>query len=107
MTPIDLKFENLGIGIGYDAKATWNFPRPGWAGPGMRDIIDDQISASLAQSSTARCSRLLALGDFLAIEPPRGHIAEDHFAVVVSADEGSRHRVPSSAEVMKWNAVEV
>jgi hypothetical protein len=49
-TPIELPFQRLAAGIGYDGKvATWNFPQP-WPGGRwtLRDIVDYQLAAALA-----------------------------------------------------------
>jgi hypothetical protein len=49
-SPITLSFDQLGVGIGYDAKqVAWNFPRP-WRGGTwrLRDIMDYEESAATA-----------------------------------------------------------
>ena len=48
-SPIMLRFDQLGVGIGYDAKVkSWNFPRP-WLGGTwrLRDIMDYEEAAAL------------------------------------------------------------
>ena len=107
-TPIDLKFENLGVGIGYDAKkATWNFPAPWMGGTWrLRDIVDYQISASLALLEHGARNRDYWLSNFLAVNR-RAVARKDPFAVVVSADQKDPITAAKLLEVMKWNAVEV
>ena len=107
-TPIDLKFENLGAGIGYDAKkATWNFPAPWMGGTWrLRDIVDYQISASLALLEHGARNRDYWLQNFLAVNR-RAIARKEPFAVVVSADQKDPVTAAKFLEVMKWNAVEV
>lgn len=107
-TPIDLKFENLGVGIGYDAKkATWNFPAPWMGGTWrLRDIVDYQISASLALLEHGARNRDYWLSNFVAVNR-RAVARKDPFAVVVSADQKDAVTAARLLEVMKWNAVEV
>ena len=107
-TPIDLKFENLGAGIGYDAKkASWNFPAPWMGGTWrLRDIVDYQISASLALLEHGARNRDYWLQNFLAVNR-RAVARKEPFAVVVSADQKDPVTAAKFLEVMKWNAVEV
>lgn len=107
-TPIDLKFEQLGVGIGYDAKkATWNFPAPWMGGTWrLRDIVDYQMSASLALLEHGARNRDYWLLNFLAVNR-RSIARNDPFAVVVSADQKDPVNMAKLLEVMKWNAVEV
>ena len=107
-TPIDLKFENLGAGIGYDAKkATWNFPAPWMGGTWrLRDIVDYQISASLALLEHGARNRDYWLQNFLAVNR-RAVARKEPFAVVVSADQKDPVTAAKFLDVMKWNAVEV
>ncbi len=49
-TPVEIPFDRLGPGIGYNAKvSSWNFPKP-WLGGKwtIADIVDYQTSAALA-----------------------------------------------------------
>ena len=107
-TPIELKFENLGVGIGYDAKkATWNFPAPWMGGTWrLRDIVDYQISASLALLEHGARNRDYWLSNFLAVNR-RASARNEPFAVVVSADQKDPVTAAKLLEVMKWNAVEI
>ena len=107
-TPIDLKFEQLGLGIGYDAKkATWNFPAPWMGGTWrLRDIVDYQISASLALLEHGARNRDYWLSNFLAVNRRAANRTEP-FAYVVSAAQKDPVTAAKLLEVMKWNAVEV
>lgn len=107
-TPIDLTFEQLGVGIGYDAKkATWNFPFP-WKGGTwrLRDIVDYQISASLALLEHGARNRDYWLSNFLAVNR-RASARNEPFAVVVKADQKDPVAAAKLLEVLKWNAVEI
>lgn len=49
-TPIEMPFQRLAAGIGYDGKvATWNFPKP-WPGGRwtLRDVVDYQMAGAMA-----------------------------------------------------------
>lgn len=65
-TPINIPFEKLDHGIGYDAKvAAWNFPDP-WKG-GMwrlRDIVDYQLDAFFSIANNAAEYRERYLNNF-------------------------------------------
>lgn len=107
-TPLEMKFEQLGIGIGYDAKKqSWNFPAP-WMGGiwRLRDIVDYQISASLALLEHGARNRDYWLSNFLAVNR-RASARSEPFAVVVSADQKDPVTAAKLLEVMKWNAVEI
>ncbi len=70
-SPVEIPFDRLGTGRGYDAKvASWNFPSP-WPGGqwGIGDIVDYQTSASwallveAARDRTGWLTSYAALGD--------------------------------------------
>lgn len=49
-TPIEMPFQRLAAGIGYDGKvASWNFPKP-WPGGRwtLRDVVDYQMAGAMA-----------------------------------------------------------
>jgi len=107
-TPIELKFEQLGIGIGYDAKrAAWNFPAP-WMGGRwtLRDIVEYQISASLALLEHGARNRDYWLSNFYGVNK-RAATRTDLYAVVVNAEQKDPVTAAKLLEVMKWNAVEI
>jgi hypothetical protein len=107
-TPIEMKFEQLGIGIGYDAKKqSWNFPAPWMGGTWrLRDIVDYQISASLALLEHGARNRDYWLENFLAVNR-RASARKEPFAVVVSSEQKDPVTAAKLLEVMKWNAVEI
>lgn len=107
-TPIDIKFEQLGIGIGYNAKkASWNFPAPWMGGTWrLRDIVDYQMSASLALLEHGARNRDYWLSNFLAVNR-RASARSDVFALVVSADQKDPLTAAKLLETMRWGAVEV
>ena len=107
-TPLEMKFEQLGIGIGYDAKKqSWNFPAPWMGGTWrLRDIVDYQISASLALLEHGARNRDYWLQNFLAVNR-RASARSEPFAVVVSAEQKDPVTAAKLLEVMKWNAVEI
>jgi hypothetical protein len=68
-TPVNLPFERLGRGIGYDAKvAAWNFPNP-WKGGWWRlgDIVDYQHDAFFSIAYNAAVFRERYLTNFYMI----------------------------------------
>ena len=68
-SPITLGFDQLGVGIGYDAKqVAWNFPRP-WRGGTwrLRDIMDYEESAATALLDHAVKYREMWLTNFYRI----------------------------------------
>ena len=107
-TPIDIKFDQLGIGIGYDAKkAAWNFPAPWMGGTWrLRDIVDYQISASLALLEHGARNRDFWLSNFLAVNR-RASARNEPFAIVVSADQKDPVTAAKFLETMRWGAVEI
>src|SRR3984885_2631430 len=68
-TPINIPFERLDRGIGYDAKvSTWNFPDP-WKGGAWRlsDIVDYQLDAFFSIANNAAEFRERYLSNFYQI----------------------------------------
>ena len=68
-SPITLRFDQLGVGIGYDAKqVAWNFPRP-WRGGTwrLRDIMDYEEAAADALLDHATKYREMWLTNFYRI----------------------------------------
>ncbi len=105
-SPITLKFEQLGRGIGYDAKkVSWNFPRP-WRGGSwrLRDIMDYEHLAVEAVLDSATKYREEWLRNFYRVnanavgrvEPETGK--EKPFAIVVPAAQ----KDPAAAAKMLW-----
>jgi hypothetical protein len=68
-TPVEVPFEQLGIGFNYNSKvASWNFPKP-WPGGKwtLRDIVDYQSAGAMALLNHAARYRELYLRNFYEI----------------------------------------
>lgn len=107
-TPVDLKFEQLGIGIGYDAKVrSWNFPDP-WMGGhwGIGDIMSYQISASLALLEHGAKNGEFWRKTFLDVNR-RAVERKDIYAFVASADQKDAMTLAEMIRVLMAGAVEV
>src|SRR5260370_24023731 len=80
-SPINIPFEKLDHGIGYDAKvATWNFPDP-WKGGEwhLSDIVDYQLDAFFSIANNAAEDRERYLNNFYqigvrAVNPQAGRV---------------------------------
>jgi len=105
-SPVTLKFEQLGRGIGYDAKqVSWNYPRP-WRGGTwrLRDIMDYEHDAADAVLDHAAMYREQWLRAFYEAgrhaidrrDPITG--AEKPFAIVVPAAQ----KDPAAARQLLW-----
>jgi hypothetical protein len=107
-SPIELKFEELDRGIGYDAKrASWNFPKP-WPGGAwrLRDIVDYQLGASRALLEHAARNRTFWLRNFLEVNR-RAASRTEPFAFVVPAAQRDPLATARLLEVMRLGSVEV
>ena len=107
-TPVDVKFEELEDGIGYDAKrASWNFPAP-WPGGTwrLRDIVDYQLSATRALLDHAARNRDDWLRTFLAVNRRAASRREPH-AFVLPAVQKDPLATARLLQVMRTGAVEV
>jgi hypothetical protein len=88
-SPIDIPFEKLGTGIGYDAKvAAWNYPNP-WKGGTwhMGDIVAYQMDALASLTSSAANDRVQFLSDFYTVSEHAVHPAAGPFAYVFSPEQ--------------------
>jgi hypothetical protein len=84
-SPIHLSFDQLGQGIGYDAKvASWNFPNP-WKGGTwtLGDIVHDQLTALFSMARSADVDRERFLGDFYTVGSHAVHPTSGPFAYVI------------------------
>lgn len=104
--PVDLKFEQLARGIGYDAKmVSWNFPQP-WRGGTwrLRDIMDYEHLAIDGVLEHAARNREQWLSNFYRVntnavgrkDPESGK--RKPYAIVIPADQKDR----ASAFKMLW-----
>ena len=88
-TPIDVPFNKLGTGIGYDAKvAAWNFPDP-WKGGTwhMSDIVAYQMAALDSLTRSAATDRVQFLSDFYTVSEHAVHPTTGPYAYVISAQQ--------------------
>lgn len=85
-SPIDVPFDDLGKGIGYDAKVSaWNFPAP-WMGGmwHMSDICAYQMDALESLTKSAAIDRVQFLSDFYMVSEHAVHPTSGPYAYVVS-----------------------
>ncbi len=85
-TPIEVPFDKLGTGIGYDAKVSaWNYPNP-WKGGTwhLGDIVAYQMDALASLTRSAANDRVQFLSDFYTISDHAVHPASGPYAYVVS-----------------------
>jgi hypothetical protein len=98
-TPINIPFDRLDKGIGYDAKvATWNFPDP-WMGGRwtLGDIVSYQIDAFFSIAHDAAVHRERYLSDYYKIGTHAVHpdAKKTPYAYVIAA--GAEQRDPVAA----------
>ncbi len=88
-SPIDVPFNKLGTGIGYDAKvAAWNYPDP-WKGGTwhMGDIVAYQMDALASLTTSAANDRVQFLSDFYSVSEHAVHPASGPYAYVFSPEQ--------------------
>lgn len=88
-SPVTIGFDQLGQGIGYDAKvASWNFPNP-WKGGTWRlgDIVRDQLVALFSMTRAAALDRERFLTDFYTVGSEAVHPTSGPFAYVIPPDQ--------------------
>jgi hypothetical protein len=88
-TPIEIPFERLGTGIGYDAKvAAWNYPDP-WKGGTwhLGDIVAYQLDALQSLARSAANDRVQFLSDFYTVSDHAVHPKAGPYAYVVSPEQ--------------------
>jgi hypothetical protein len=88
-SPIDVRFNQLGHGIGYDAKvASWNFPDP-WKGGAwtLGDIVHDQLLALFSIARSASVDRERYLRDFYTVGSHAVHPTSGPFAYVIPQEQ--------------------
>ena len=88
-SPIDIPFEKLDRGIGYDAKtAAWNFPNP-WKGGHwtLGDIVAYQQDAFFSIARNAATYRERYLRDYYTIGEHAVHPKSGAYAYVIPADQ--------------------
>ena len=108
-TPIQIPFEKLDRGIGYDAKvAAWNFPDP-WKGGTWRlgDIVDYQIDAFFSIARNAAQYRERYLNNFYKIGEHAVHRSEGPTAFVIPADQQDQAVTARLINILRTGDVEV
>ena len=108
-TPIHVAFDQLGRGIGYDAKvATWNFPDP-WKGGtwSLGDIVHDQMLALFSIARSASIDRERFLNDFYTVGSHAVHPASGPFAYVIPSDQRDPVVATRLVNLLRTAAVEV
>jgi hypothetical protein len=108
-TPIDMPFDRLGTGIGYDAKvAAWNYPDP-WKGGTwhLGDIVAYQMDALESLSKSAAIDRVQFLSDFYKIGEHAVHPAAGPFAYVISPEQTDPAMAVKTAKTLFDAGVEV
>jgi hypothetical protein len=108
-TPIEVPFDKLGTGRGYDAKqSAWNFPEP-WLGGTWRlgDIIDYQLTAFRAIASNAAEHRERYLRQFY--EVGKRAIARKNapYAFVLPAEQKDTLATARLINILRFGLVEV
>ncbi|HET6896821.1 MAG TPA: M14 family zinc carboxypeptidase, partial [Vicinamibacteria bacterium] len=107
-TPIEVPFENLEPGIGYDPRVrSWNFPNP-WPGGAwsVRDIMNDQGAATRAILVHAARNREYWLRTFYEVNR-RASERREPFAFVVPSGQKDPLATAKLLEVMRLGGVEV
>jgi hypothetical protein len=107
-TPIEVPFESLEPGIGYDPRVrSWNFPNP-WPGGAwsLRDIVDDQRAATRAILVHAARNHEYWLRTFYEVNR-RATLRRDPFAFVVPGAQKDPLATSKLLEVLRLGGVEV
>jgi len=108
-TPINVPFDKLGRGIGYDAKvASWNFPNP-WKGGWwhLSDIVDYQIDAFFSITNNAAIYRERYLRDFYQIGLNAVNRNSGPYAYVIPAEQADQAATARLINVLRTGDVEV
>ncbi|MFZ0552583.1 MAG: M14 metallopeptidase family protein [Steroidobacteraceae bacterium] len=88
-TPIEVRPDQRGRGIGYDAKvSSWNFPDP-WPGGTwtLGDIVHEQMIALFSMAHSAAIDRERFLRDFYTVGSHAVHPTSGPFAYVIPPDQ--------------------
>jgi hypothetical protein len=88
-TPVNIPFQRLTPGIGYDAKnATWNFPKP-WPGGRwtLRDIVDYQMAGALSLLNHAAQYREQHLRNFYEVSKRAVEAKDQPYAILLPEPE--------------------
>ena len=108
-SPIEMPFERLGPGRGYDARqASWNLPAP-WPGGTwhLRDIVDYQTSAFYSLLSTCAQNREKLIRNFYGVQKRAVEKKDGPYAVVIPADQKDPASTAKMLNVLRSGMVEV
>jgi len=108
-SPINIPFEKLDHGIGYDAKvAAWNFPDP-WKGGAWRlgDIVDYQIDAFFSIANNAAEFRERYLNNFYQIGVRALNHKTGPSAFVIPAGQADSAATARLINILRTGEVEV
>jgi Zinc carboxypeptidase len=108
-TPINIPFEKLERGIGYDAKvSTWNFPDP-WKGGEwhLRDIVDYQLDAFFSIANNAAQYRERYLSNFYQIGLRAVNRSSGPYAYVIPAEQTDSAVTARLINILRTGGVEV
>jgi len=108
-SPIDIPFERLDRGIGYDAKvAAWNFPDP-WKGGHwtLKDIVDYQIDAFFSIANNAAIFRERYLSNFYQVGLRALNHKDWPYAYVVPAGQADSASIARLINILRIGAVDV
>ena len=107
-TPIEMRFEDLERGHGYDPKvASWNFP---WPWPGgtwrLRDIVDTQLAVTTAVAGHAARNRDFWLRTFLDVNR-RAAARTEPYAFVIPREQRDPLATARLLRALREGGVEV
>jgi hypothetical protein len=108
-SPVNIPFERLARGIGYDAKvSSWNFPNP-WKGGEwhLGDIVDYQIAAFFSIANNAAVFRERFLNNFYQIGVRALHHTDWPYAYVVPAEQSDPATTARLINTLRIGAVDV
>jgi Zinc carboxypeptidase len=108
-TPINIPFEKLDRGIGYDAKvSTWNFPDP-WKGGEwhLHDIVDYQLDAFFSIANNAAQYRERYLNNFYQIGLRAVNRSSGLYAYVIPAEQIDPAVTARLVNILRTGGVEV
>jgi hypothetical protein len=108
-SPVNIPFEKLARGIGYDGKvARWNFPNP-WKGGEwhLGDIVDYQIAAFFSIANNAAVYRERYLSNFYQIGENTLHHTDWPYAYVVPAEQTDAAATARLINTLRIGAVDV
>jgi Zinc carboxypeptidase len=108
-SPINIPFEKLDHGIGYDAKvAAWNFPDP-WKGGAwhLSDIVDYQLDAFFSIANNAAEYRERYLNNFYQIGVRAVNPEAGHSAYIIPAEQTDSATTARLINILRTGEVDV